>query len=430
LISRYTRPQMARIWSEDAKLGRWLQVEIAVAEAWAELGRIPPEALEHLRKASFDLQQWHHYEQVMHHDFNAFLRTVADSLPAEAASYLHLGLTSYDVEDTALSLAIQEASQLLLDDIDALREAIAEKARQHKYTVMVGRTHGVHAEPTSLGLKFASWWDELGRHRDRLAQAKEELAVGKVSGAVGTHATVPPEVEEKVCARLGLRVAPTSDQVIPRDRHAHFLTTLALIGASLERFATEVRHLQRTEVREVEEPFAPGQTGSSAMPHKRNPEKCERLCGLARLLRSYVVPALENVPLWHERDISHSSVERVIIPDACTLTDYMLNLFTQIVKGLRIYPERMRQNLELTRGLIFSHRVLLALMEKGMPRHIAYPIVQNNAMRSWEEGTPLRQLLAQDPQVSGLLTPEELDSLFNVDYYLRYVDHTFQRLGL
>mgnify|MGYP000027956593 CR=1 FL=1 len=430
MIERYTRPQMGRIWSQENKLRKWLQVEVAVAEAWAELGRIPPDALEAIRRATYDLERWRLYEREMHHDFNAFLRTVADSLPPEAASYLHLGLTSYDVEDTALSLMIQEAAQLLVEDVDQLRQAIAQKAREHKYTVMAGRTHGVHAEPTTFGLKLALWWDDLGRHRQRLLSAKEEMAVGKISGPVGTHATVPPEVEEKVCTRLGLRPAPTSDQVLSRDRHAYFLATIALTGASLERFATEVRHLQRTEVQEVEEPFASGQTGSSAMPHKRNPEKCERICGLARLLRGYALAATENIPLWHERDISHSSVERVALPDACILLDYMLDLFTQVVEGMRVYPERMKANLHITCGLIFSQRVLLALMEKGLPRPVAYEIVQRNAMRAWEEGLPFRQLLGQDPQVSSLLRPEELDALFDLHYYLRYVDQIFRRVGL
>ncbi len=430
MIERYTRPQMGRIWSQENKLRKWLQVEVAVAEAWGELGRIPPSAVEAIRRATYDLERWRQYEAEMHHDFNAFLRTVADSLPPEAASYLHLGLTSYDVEDTALSLIAQEAVQLLLEGVDRLREAVARRAREHKHTVMAGRTHGVHAEPTSFGLKLALWWDDLGRHRQRLLRAKEEMAVGKIAGAVGTHATVPPEVAEKVCARLGLRPAPISDQVLSRDRHAHLVATIALVGASLERFATEIRHLQRTEVREVEEPFAPGQTGSSAMPHKRNPEKCERICGLARLLRGYLVSALENIPLWHERDISHSSVERVILPDACILLDYMLDLLTQVVEGMRVYPERMRANLEASGGLLFSQRVLMALMEKGLPRPTAYQMVQRNAMRAWEEGLPFRQALAQDPQVSSLLGPEELDALFDLGYYLRYVDHIFQRLGL
>jgi len=430
MIDRYTRPQMGRIWSQENKLQKWLQVEIAVAEAWAELGHVPPAALERIRQASYDVEAWRRYEQEMHHDFNAFLRTVADSIGPEAASYLHLGLTSYDVEDTALALLLLEAASLLQEDLEGLMTAVAERAREHRSTIMAGRTHGVHAEPTSFGLKLALWWDELRRHRERLQRAREEIGVGKISGAVGTHATVPPEVEERVCRRLGLGVAPVTDQVIARDRHAHFMATLALLAASLEKFATEVRHLQRTEVLEAEEPFAAGQTGSSAMPHKRNPEKCERICGLARLFRGYVTAALENVSLWHERDISHSSVERVILPDACILLDYMLDLFTQVVRGLQVYPERMRRNLEASHGLVFSQRVLIALMEKGLPRPEAYRLVQRNAMRAWREERPFLELLADDPEVTAHLSRDELASLFDPDYYLRYVDTIFARLRL
>lgn len=430
MIDRYTRPQMGRIWSQENKLQKWLQVEIAVAEAWAELGHVPPAALEHIRQASYDVEAWRRYEREMHHDFNAFLRTVADSIGPEAASYLHLGLTSYDVEDTALALLLLEAASLLQEDLEGLMAAVAERAREHRGTIMAGRTHGVHAEPTSFGLKLALWWDELRRHRERLQRAREEIGVGKISGAVGTHATVPPEVEERVCRRLGLGVAPVTDQVIARDRHAHFMATLALLAASLEKFATEVRHLQRTEVLEAEEPFAAGQTGSSAMPHKRNPEKCERICGLARLFRGYVTAALENVSLWHERDISHSSVERVVLPDACILLDYMLDLFTQVVRGLQVYPERMRRNLEASHGLVFSQRVLIALMEKGLPRPEAYRLVQRNAMRAWREERPFLELLADDPEVTAHLSRDELTSLFDPAYYLRYVDTIFARLGL
>jgi adenylosuccinate lyase len=430
MIDRYTRPQMGRIWSQENKLQKWLQVEIAVAEAWAELGHVPPAALERIRQASYDVEAWRRYEREMHHDFNAFLRTVADSIGPEAASYLHLGLTSYDVEDTALALLLLEAASLLQEDLEGLMAAVAERAREHRGTIMAGRTHGVHAEPTSFGLKLALWWDELRRHRERLQRAREEIGVGKISGAVGTHATVPPEVEERVCRRLGLGVAPVTDQVIARDRHAHFMATLALLAASLEKFATEVRHLQRTEVLEAEEPFAAGQTGSSAMPHKRNPEKCERICGLARLFRGYVTAALENVSLWHERDISHSSVERVVLPDACILLDYMLDLFTQVVRGLQVYPERMRRNLEASHGLVFSQRVLIALMEKGLPRPEAYRLVQRNAMRAWREERPFLELLADDPEVTAHLSRDELTSLFDPAYYLRYVDTIFARLGL
>ncbi|MBI1885506.1 MAG: adenylosuccinate lyase [Chloroflexi bacterium] len=429
MIPRYTRPQMGRVWSDQHKLERWLQVEVAVCEAWAELGRIPNQALEPIRRARVDPEAWARHEREMHHDFNAFLRALADSL-GEQSRYVHLGLTSYDVEDTALSLRLREAADLLEEDLRLLAGAVEQRAREHKDTLTIGRTHGVHAEPTTFGLKLTLWLDELRRHQRRLAQTKESVSVGKISGAVGTHATVPPEVEEKVCARLGLAVAPVSDQVLARDRHAGFIATLALIAASLEKFATEIRHLQRTEVLEAEEPFEEGQTGSSAMPHKRNPEKCERICGLARLFRGYTVTALDNVALWHERDISHSSAERVILPDACIALDYMLDLFTMIVRGLQVYPERMRENLELTQGLVFSQRVLLALVEKGLSRQEAYQLVQRNAMVAWRERRPFLDLLCDDTDVMARISRDELAQLFDYNYYLRYVDVTFERLGL
>ena len=429
MIERYTRPKMAHIWSEENKANKWLQVEIAVCEAWATRGVIPPEAMERIRRARYDRERWAQYEREMHHDFNAFLRSVADSL-GEESRFVHLGLTSYDVEDTALALRLIDATELLEQDTRALMDAIAERAREHKYTVTMGRTHGVHAEPTSFGLKLAAWWDEMRRHAHLLTHAKEQVSVGKISGAVGSHATVPPDVEEDVCGRLGLLVEPVSTQIVHRDRHALYIATLALIAASLEKFATELRHLQRTEVLEAEEPFAAGQTGSSAMPHKRNPEKCERVSGLARLFRGYTIAALENIALWHERDISHSSVERVILPDACTLLDYMLDLFTQVVRGLLVYPENMRRNLEITQGVVFSQRVLLALIDKGMNRQEAYKVVQANAMRAWLERTPFLDLLLDDPQVITHLSRDELASLFDYDFFLKHVDESFRRVGL
>ncbi len=359
MIPRYTRPAMARVWSDASKLDSWLKVEVAVCEAWAERGVIPTEAMERIRRARYDPERAADYEREMHHDFNAFLRSVADSL-REESRFVHLGLTSNDVEDTALALRLIEATEILEEDVRALMDALAVRAREHKETLCMGRTHGVHAEPTSFGLKLAAWYDEMRRHQHRLTHAKEQVSVGKISGPVGSHATAPPDLEEEVCGNLGLLVEPISTQVVHRDRHALYVSTLALIAASLDKFATEIRHLQRTEVLEVEEPFSEGQTGSSSMPHKRNPEKCERICGLARLFRGYTVSALENVALWHERDISHSSVERVILPDACTLLDYMLDLFAFIVRGLQVYPERMRENLEASYGLPFSQRVLLA----------------------------------------------------------------------
>ena len=334
------------------------------------------------------------------------------------------------MEDTALALRLIEATELLEDDLAQLIAAVRELALEHKETLMMGRTHGVHAEPISFGLVLGGWADELRRHQRRLAEARESITVGKISGAVGSHATVPPEVEERVCTGLGLGVEPVSTQIVHRDRHAHFISTLALIAASLEKFATEIRHLQRTELLEAEEPFAEGQTGSSAMPHKRNPEKCERICGLARLFRGYVTTALENVALWHQRDISHSSAERVILPDACILLDYMLDLFTYIVRGLQVYPERMRENLELTQGLVFSQLVLLALIDKGLAREQAYELVQRNAMRAWKERTSFPDLLCEDADIMSRISRDELASLFDYKYYLRHVDESFRRLGL
>ena len=429
MIPRYTRPAMARVWSDASKLDSWLKVEVAVCEAWAERGVIPTEAMERIRRARYDPERAADYEREMHHDFNAFLRSVADSLGDESR-FVHLGLTSNDVEDTALALRLIEATEILEEDVRGLMDALAVRAREHKQTLCMGRTHGVHAEPTSFGLKLAAWYDEMRRHQHRLTHAKEQVSVGKISGPVGSHATVPPDIEEEVCGNLGLLVEPISTQVVHRDRHALYVSTLALIAASLDKFATEIRHLQRTEVLEVEEPFSEGQTGSSSMPHKRNPEKCERICGLARLFRGYTVSALENVALWHERDISHSSVERVILPDACTLLDYMLDLFAFIVRGLQVYPERMRENLEASYGLPFSQRVLLALIEKGMNRQEAYKIVQANAMRSWEQRTPYLDLLAEDPAVTAHLSREELEGLFDYGFYLKHVDASFARLGL
>jgi adenylosuccinate lyase len=429
MIPRYTRPQMARVWSDENKYDSWLRVEIAVCEAWAERGAIPPEALEKIRRARYDIEKTAEYEREMHHDFNAFLRSVADSL-GEESRFVHLGLTSYDVEDTALALRLIEATELMEQGVGALIDAIAVRAQEHKHTLCMGRSHGVHAEPTSFGLKLAAWYDEMRRHQHRITTAKEQISVGKISGPVGSHATAPPDLEEEVCGRLGLLVEPISTQIVHRDRHALYISTLALVAASLDKFATEIRHLQRTEVLEVEEPFSEGQTGSSSMPHKRNPEKCERISGLARLFRGWSVSAFENVALWHERDISHSSVERVILPDACILLDYMLDLFTFIVRGLNVYPERMRENIEMSYGLPFSQRVLLALIDKGMNRQEAYKIVQSNAMRSWEQRTPYIDLLAEDPAVTERLSRQELEGLFDYEFYLKHVNESFKRLGL
>jgi adenylosuccinate lyase len=429
MIERYTRAEMGAVWSEKNKADSWLRVEIGVCEAWAARGVIPTEAMAKIRGASYDMAKWAAYEVEMHHDLNAWLRSVADSL-GEESRFVHLGLTSYDVEDTALALRMVQASELLEAGVKTLMEAIAVRAREHKMTPTMGRSHGVHAEPISFGLKLASWYDEMRRHSHRLVSAKEQVAVGKISGPVGSHATVPPDLEDEVCGKLGLLVEAISTQVVHRDRHAYFISTLAIIASSLDRFATEIRHLQRTEVLEVEEPFEAGQTGSSSMPHKRNPEKCERISGLARLLRGYSATAMENIALWHERDISHSSAERVILPDACIVLDYMLDLMTYIVQGMAVYPQRMLENMELSYGLPFSQRVLLALIDKGMNRQEAYKIVQGNAMKSWEARSPYIDFLKADEQVTSKLTAAKLEGLFDVGWYLRYVDESFARLGL
>ena len=429
MIKRYTRPQMGLIWSEQNKLDKWLQVEIAVCEAWAEDGRISKSDIKKIRDSRYDLSAVDRYLQETHHDMTAFLRSLADSL-GEEARFIHLGLTSSDVMDTGLSLQIKEAITILEKELGKLLSTLSSLALTHQGTLMMGRTHGVHAEPTSFGLVIAGWVDELHRHQDRLTKAKEAMAIGKISGAVGSHATVPPELEERVCNNLGLAVEPISTQIVHRDRHAQFISTLALIAASLDKFATEIRHLQRTEVLEVEEPFAPGQTGSSAMPHKRNPEKCERICGLARLFRGYTVVAMENVALWHERDISHSSAERVIIPDACILLDYMLDLLIYVMSGLQVYPEQMQENMERSHGLVFSQRVLLALIENGLSRDSAYKLVQRNAMQAWKEHKSFLDILSNDPEVTTTIPNSELSSLFDYNYYLRYVNDSFNRLDL
>ena len=428
MIERYSRPEMKRVWSEENKFQKWLQVEIAVCQAWAGLGAVPKEAADKIaRKARFDLKRIDAHLKETHHDMTAFLRAVGESL-GEEARFVHFGLTSSDVMDTALALQFLEATDLLEKDLSGLLEVVEAKAREHESTLIVGRTHGVHAEPTTFGLKLALWAQEVKRHRQRLAEARKMIAVGKISGTVGTHATVPPEVEETACRRLGLEPDPVSSQIVQRDRHAQYITTLALIGSSLEKFATEIRSLQRTEVLEVEEPFEPGQTGSSAMPHKRNPELCERVCGLSRLLRGFALTAMENVALWHERDISHSSAERIIFPDSCLAVDYMLSLFTYVMKDLQVYPQRMKENLERSRGVIFSQRVLLALIEKGLDRQEAYRIVQENATKAWKEGRPFLDLLKADGRVK--LSTQELEGLFDYGYYTRYIGDIFQRLGL
>ncbi len=426
MIERYTRSAMKQVWSDQNKYDAWLHVKLAVCEAWAEEGTIPSDDMNALRNARYDLARVDHFFQITRHDMTAFDRSVAEIVGPQAR-WLHFGLTSSDVIDTALAMQLVQAGGILLTDVAELLEVLETKAQEHKDTLMMGRTHGVHAEPITFGLKLAVWWEEMQRNRHRLEDVLRDIAVGKVSGAVGTHASVPPSIEEKVCARLGLDVDRFSSQIIQRDRHAHLVTTLAVVAASLEKFATEIRNLQRTEVREVEEPFVQGQTRSSAMPHKRNPDLTERICGLARLIRGHAVTALENVALWNERDISHSAAERLILPDSCYALDYMLALFTEVMRGLRLYPERMRQNVELTRGLIFSQRVLLALVEKGLSREQAYNLVQSNAMRAWDREEDFRDLLRADPAVASHLPPSELESLFDYSYYTRYISEAFRR---
>ncbi len=429
MIDRYARPAMKQVWSDENKNDKWLQVELAVCEAWAEDGVIPPDDMVKLRTARYDPVRQQEVFQRTRHDMTAFLQSVTAGLGDEGR-WLHMGLTSHDVQDTAQSLQLVEAADILLEDVDRLMLVLKRRAVEHKNTPIMGRTHGVHAEPTTFGLKLALWWDEMRRQRHRLEEARETVAVGKVSGVVGTYATVPPQIEERVCAQFGISPAPVSNQVVQRDRHAQFVTTLALIAASLEKFATEIRGLQRTEVREVEEPFGQGQTGSSAMPHKKNPELSERVCGLARLIRGHSVTALENVALWHERDISHSSAERIILPDSCMALDYILDIFTGVMDGLRVYTERMWRNIELTRGLVFSQRVLIALLGSGLSRERSYEIVQACAMRSWDESADFRQLLRDEPEVTKRLPGDALESIFDYNYYMRFVEDSFMRLGL
>lgn len=436
MIERYSLPEMAAIWSGTHKTDKWLQVELLACEGWARAGVIPQDALAKIRQAHYNPQRMQEIEQETHHDVISFLRSVQEQLGPEGR-FIHLGMTSSDVLDTALAAQLKEAGQLLTIALADLIDAVAQQAVQHKYSIMVGRSHGIHAEPLTFGLKLALWVDELRRQQVRLSAALEQVTVGKISGPVGTHATVPPQIEEYVCEQMGLGVEPVSSQIVQRDRHAHFMTTLALIGSSLEKMAQEIRHLQRTEVSEAFEPFGSGQQGSSAMPHKRNPELCERICGLARLLRGYAVTAMENVALWHERDISHSSTERIIIPDSCTLLHYMLHIFTQIMSGLQVDTERMQANLNMTGGLVFSQRILLALIDKGVGRQEAYKMVQRNAKKVWNltsqgpiQGPALLDALSSDPEVTHYLSHAELSDLTTTDYYTTYIDTAFNRVGL
>ncbi|HYW48540.1 MAG TPA: adenylosuccinate lyase [Bryobacteraceae bacterium] len=433
MIARYTRPEMGRIWSERNKFQQWLEVELAASEALAEMGVVPADAASQLREhAGFEVARILEIESVVKHDVIAFTTAVAETMAAagqaEASRWLHYGLTSNDVVDTAQALLLEQASAILLRDLEDLRAVLKRRALEFRHTVQVGRTHGVHAEPITFGLKLAIWHEEAGRNLCRLRAAAEDLRVGKISGAVGTFGHISPEAEERICARLNVKPAAVASQVIQRDRHAAFVSALALVTALCEKIALEVRHLQRTEVREAEEYFARGQKGSSAMPHKRNPVTCEQICGLARVVRSNVQAAFEDVALWHERDISHSSVERVILPDSTILADYLLDKTTRLVDRLLVYPERMRRNLEMTRGLVFSGQLLLDLAAAGMLREHAYRVVQAHAMRAWEEEGDFRAAIEADPEIRAVLTPGQIAEAFSLERQLRNVDQIFARV--
>lgn len=430
MIDRYTRPEMGAIWTEENKFHAWLEVEILACEAWAELGEIPKEDVQKIReKATFSVNRIKEIEEETRHDVVAFTRTVSESL-GEEKKWVHYGLTSTDVVDTALSYLLKQANTILLKDIENFIAILKHKAQEHKYTVMMGRTHGVHAEPTTFGLKLALWYEEMKRNLERFKQAAQGVEFGKISGAVGTYANIDPFVEKYVCEKLGLTPAPISTQTLQRDRHAYYLATLALIATSIEKFATEIRGLQKSEVREVEEFFAKGQKGSSAMPHKRNPIGSENMTGMARVIRGYMLTAYENVSLWHERDISHSSAERIILPDATIALNYMLNRFSNIVKNLTVFPEKMKRNMDRTLGLIYSQRVLLSLIEKGWVRETAYDTVQPLAMQAWEQQVPFRSLVESNEKIMATLSKEELADCFDYHYHLKHVDTIFERLGL
>ncbi|EGC0090786.1 adenylosuccinate lyase [Listeria monocytogenes] len=430
MLERYTRKEMGNIWTEQNRYQAWLEVEILACEAWAELGDIPKEDVAKIRaNAKFDVDRIHEIELETRHDVVAFTRSVSESLGAER-KWVHYGLTSTDVVDTANSYLLKQANEILRKDLENFNAIIGEKAKEHKYTVTMGRTHGVHAEPTTFGLKLALWYEEMKRNLERFNFAADGVEFGKISGAVGTYANIDPFVEAYVCEKLGTTPAPISTQTLQRDRHAEYLATLALIATSVEKFAVEVRALQKSEVREVEEFFAKGQKGSSAMPHKRNPIGSENVTGLARVIRGHMVTAYENVPLWHERDISHSSAERIILPDSTILLDYILNRFGNIVKNLTVFPENMKRNMDRTLGLIYSQRVLLALIDKGLAREAAYDVVQPRAMEAWEKQVPFRELVEQDATITENLSAEEIADCFDYNYHLKNVDLIFDRLGL
>jgi adenylosuccinate lyase len=428
MIERYTRKEMGRLWEPQNRFQKWLDVEIAACEAWADLGKIPKSALAVIKKkAGFDVRRIDEIEAVVKHDVIAFLTSVAEKVGPESR-YIHKGLTSSDIVDTAQCLLMREAAGIIIKDLRKLSGILREQAFRYKNTVCIGRSHGVHAEPMTFGLKFTLWFEEAGRNLERLERARRNISIGKFSGAVGTFSNIPVAIEEKVCKKLGLRPEPIATQVVQRDRHAEYLSTLAILAASIEKIVIEIRHLQRTEVLEAEEPFAKGQKGSSAMPHKRNPVGCENLSGLARVVRSNALAALENVALWHERDISHSSVERVIIPDSTILVDYMLNRLAGILSGLQVYPERMRENLNRSYGLYNSQNVLIKLTEKGMSREDAYALVQKNAMMSWKSRKQFKALLSKDREVRKFLSAKELDGIFDLRHYFRNIDYIFRRV--
>jgi adenylosuccinate lyase len=427
MINRYTLPRMRELWSQENKYRKWLEVELLACEANASMGKIPKSALAKIKKkAKFDPKRIEQIEKKTRHDLLAFVTNVGEYV-GENSKYIHLGLTSYDVVDTALSVLLREAGEILLADLRSLSQQIKKKALKYKYAPMIGRTHGVHAEPITLGLKFALWYAETERNIQRLQRAIEIISVGKISGSVGNYAHVDPQVERYVCKKLKLKPASVSSQILQRDRHAELLTTLAIIASSVEKFATEIRNLQRTEILEMEEGFARGQKGSSSMPHKRNPITCERLSGLARVIRGYALSSLENIALWHERDLTDSSVERVILPDSTTLLDYMLIKFIQILKNLSIYPENMLKNLEKTRGLIFSQRILMELTPK-IGKEKAYQVVQSNAMKTWNTDKSFKELLKKDKRLAKAITEKELEECFDLKYYIKFVDHIFKRV--
>jgi len=431
VIERYSHPDMAKVWSIENRTDQWLRVEQLVCQARFERGEIPAEANELIQgKASYDLKRMDELERITHHDMVAFVRSVQESIGEDAGRYVHVGLTSTDVVDTGLSVQIQQACDVLEKDVQTLLATLERLALKYKYTPIMGRSHGMHAEPTSFGLKMALWIDEMRRNACRLEQARDTMRVGKISGAVGTHANVDPEIEEFVCEKLGLRAAPISTQTLQRDRHAHFMATLAVIASSLEKFATEIRHLQRTEVGEAEEPFEAGQTGSSAMPHKRNPRLSERVCGLSRVMRGYALAALEDVALWHERDISHSSTERIILPDGCLALDYMLRTMNRVLSGLVVKPERMLANLNMLHGVVNSERVLHALMDTGLSRTDAYYLVQKAAHEAMDEGVSFKERLLAAAPIRERLSDGQLDELLGYEYHLRHVDTAFRRIGL